>query len=112
MDESLETRRSVLANPLASLDSTAQTGHGGDWQEEVFLKIKSMKDMYLGELNHMHQKITARLEQPDCIQQSEKLDKLKIFKAMLERVIAFLSVSSKENITLSTRKNWALIRSK
>ncbi|GKV06765.1 hypothetical protein SLEP1_g18610 [Rubroshorea leprosula] len=63
MDESLETRRSVLANPLASLDSTAQTGHGGDWQEEVFLKIKSMKDMYLGELNHMHQKITARLEQ-------------------------------------------------
>ncbi|GLU05071.1 hypothetical protein SLE2022_221910 [Rubroshorea leprosula] len=63
-----------------------------------------MKDMYLGELNNMHQKITARLEQPDSIQQSEKLDKLKIFKAMLERIIAFLSVYSKENITLSDKE--------
>ncbi|GKV49898.1 hypothetical protein SLEP1_g56621 [Rubroshorea leprosula] len=84
----------------SSLDCTAQTGHGGhDWQEEVFQKIKSMKDMYLGELNNMHQKITARLKQPESIQWSEQLDKLKIFKAMLERIIAFLSVSSKENIT-------------
>ncbi|GLU05060.1 hypothetical protein SLE2022_221820 [Rubroshorea leprosula] len=92
--------------PLASLDSTAQTGHGDDWQEEVFQKIKSMKDMYLGELNDMHQKITARLERPDSIQWSEKLEKLKIFKAMLERIIAFLSVSSKENITLFHKEKW------
>ncbi|GLT60105.1 hypothetical protein SLA2020_328870 [Shorea laevis] len=47
---------------MTSLDSTAQTGHGDDWQEEVFQKIKSLKDMYLGALNDMHQKVTGKLQ--------------------------------------------------
>ncbi|MBA0622984.1 hypothetical protein Godav_008482, partial [Gossypium davidsonii] len=92
-----------------SLDSTAQTGHsnGGDWQEEVYqkllanhpvpdlmLQIKAMKETYFSELNEMHQKISAKLlQQP----KSEQLEKLKIFKTMLERILHFLTVS-KANI--------------
>ncbi|TKY74540.1 Mediator of RNA polymerase II transcription subunit 15a [Spatholobus suberectus] len=87
----------------ASLDSTAQTGQssGGDWQEEVYQKIKSMKESYLPELNEMYKKIATKLQQHDSLPQqpkSDQLEKLKVFKAMLERIIAFLQVS-KSNIS-------------
>ncbi|KAF2323114.1 hypothetical protein GH714_033517 [Hevea brasiliensis] len=87
---------------VASLDSTAQTRHanGGDWQEEVYQKIKGMKETYLPELNEIYQKIATKLQQHDSLPQqpkSEQLEKLKIFKTMLERIISFLQVS-KNNI--------------
>ncbi|KAI3692446.1 hypothetical protein L6452_32262 [Arctium lappa] len=85
-----------------SLDSTAQTGNpnGGDWQEEVYQKIKAMKDLYLLDLNDMHQKILAKLQQHDSLPQqpkNEQLEKLKVFKNMLERFMAFLQIP-KHNI--------------
>ncbi|KAL5855454.1 hypothetical protein ACOSQ4_005256 [Xanthoceras sorbifolium] len=85
----------------ASLDSTAQTGHanGGDWQEEAYQKIKAMKEMYYPELNEMYQKITTKLQQHDSLPQppkSEQLEKLKLFKSMLERIITFLQVSKND----------------
>ncbi|CAL5441832.1 unnamed protein product [Camellia sinensis] len=87
---------------LASLDFTAQTGNASseDWQEEVYQKIKTMKDEYLPELNEMYQKIVGKLQQHDSLPQqpkNENLEKLKIFRTMLERMIAFLQVS-KSNI--------------
>ncbi|KAL7161255.1 hypothetical protein ACSBR2_041827 [Camellia fascicularis] len=87
---------------VASLDFTAQTGNAssGDWQEEVYQKIKNMKDEYLPELNEMYQKIVGKLQQHDSLPQqpkNENLEKLKIFKNMLERIMAFLQVS-KSNI--------------
>ncbi|XP_012444235.2 mediator of RNA polymerase II transcription subunit 15a [Gossypium raimondii] len=50
---------------LSSTDSTARTGHenGGDWQGEVYQKIKAMKETYFSELNEIHQKIAAKLLQ-------------------------------------------------
>ncbi|GMH15464.1 hypothetical protein Nepgr_017305 [Nepenthes gracilis] len=42
----------------ASLDSTAQTGNTVDWQEEVYQKIKAMKELYYADLNEMYQKIS------------------------------------------------------
>ncbi|GKV24874.1 hypothetical protein SLEP1_g34422 [Rubroshorea leprosula] len=66
--------------------------------------------MYLGEMNDMYLKITAKLQQHESMQQqsrSEQLDKLKIFKAMLERILGFISVSSKENITPQHREKWS-----
>nr|XP_023926943.1 mediator of RNA polymerase II transcription subunit 15a-like isoform X3 [Quercus suber] len=87
----------------ASLDSTAQTGHanGADWQEEVYQKIETMKDLYLPEISEMYQKITAKLQLHDSLPQqskSDQLEKLKVFKTMLERIITFLQVS-KNNIS-------------
>ncbi|XVE89026.1 hypothetical protein DITRI_Ditri19aG0116900 [Diplodiscus trichospermus] len=92
-----QSQRAVPETSSTSLDSTAQTGHanGGDWQEEVYQKIKTMKETYLPEINEMYQKIAAKLQQHDSLPQqpkSEQLDKLKNFKTMLERIIAFLSV--------------------
>ncbi|XVE91247.1 hypothetical protein DITRI_Ditri20bG0138500 [Diplodiscus trichospermus] len=106
-----QSQRTVPETSSTSLDSTAQTGHanGGDWQEEVYQKIKTMKETYLPELNEMYQKISAKLQQHDSLPQqpkSEQLDKLKIFKTMLERIIAFLSVS-KANIIPSYQEKLA-----
>ncbi|XP_030967726.1 mediator of RNA polymerase II transcription subunit 15a-like isoform X2 [Quercus lobata] len=84
--------------------STAQTGHanGAGWQEEVYQKIETMKDLYLPEINEMYQKIAAKLQQHyDSLPQqstSDLLEKLKVFKIMLERIITFLQVS-KNNIS-------------
>ncbi|XAR54494.1 hypothetical protein NMG60_11029639 [Bertholletia excelsa] len=82
----------------ASLDSTAQTGNvnSEDWQEEIYQKIKTMKEAYLPELNEMYQEIAGKLQQHDSLPQqpkNEQLEKLKISKAMLERIMAFLQVS-------------------
>ncbi|KAK4590178.1 hypothetical protein RGQ29_020645 [Quercus rubra] len=88
----------------ASLDySTAQTGHanGADWQEKVYQKIETMKDLFLPEISEMYQEIAAKLQQPDSIPRqlkSDQLGKLKVFKTMLERIITFLQVS-KNNIS-------------
>ncbi|KAK4590198.1 hypothetical protein RGQ29_020657 [Quercus rubra] len=59
-----------------------------------------MKDLYLPEINEMHQKIVAKLQQHDSFPQqskSDQLEKMKVFKTMLERIITFLQVS-KSNI--------------
>ncbi|XP_011044887.1 PREDICTED: mediator of RNA polymerase II transcription subunit 15a-like isoform X1 [Populus euphratica] len=92
----------------ASLDSTAETGHanGAAWQEEISQKIKVMKETYLPDINEMYQRIATKLQQHDPLPQqpkSEQLEKLKVFKVMLERVIAFLQVS-KNNITLNFKE--------
>ncbi|KAK3187914.1 hypothetical protein Dsin_027475 [Dipteronia sinensis] len=100
MSNSLQPNSGGTSNnppdPVASLDSTAGQSNGGDWQEEVYQKIKVMKEMYFPELNEMYQKIATKLQQHDSLPQqpkSEQLEKLKIFKNMLERIIGFLQVS-------------------
>uniref|UniRef100_A0A2N9G9F9 Mediator complex subunit 15 KIX domain-containing protein n=1 Tax=Fagus sylvatica TaxID=28930 RepID=A0A2N9G9F9_FAGSY len=78
----------------------------GDWQEEVYQMIKAMKDMYLPEISEMYQKIDAKLQQHDSLPQqsnSDQLEKLKIFKTMLERIISFLQVA-KTNISLGYKE--------
>ncbi|KAJ7962802.1 mediator of RNA polymerase II transcription subunit 15a-like [Quillaja saponaria] len=96
------SQRALPETSPTSLDSTAQTGqiNGGDWQEEVFQKINTMKETYIQELNDMHGKIVSKLGQQDSLPQQtnkDQLEKLRIFKAMLERIIAFLQVP-KSNI--------------
>nr|GEY84946.1 NB-ARC domains-containing protein [Tanacetum cinerariifolium] len=58
-------------------------------REEVFQKIQAMKDLYLHDLNGLHQKILGKLQiQP----KNEQIEKLKVFKNMLERFMAFLQI--------------------
>uniref|UniRef100_A0A2P2Q3M6 Mediator of RNA polymerase II transcription subunit 15a-like n=1 Tax=Rhizophora mucronata TaxID=61149 RepID=A0A2P2Q3M6_RHIMU len=47
----------------ASLDSSPQTGHTGDWQEDVYQKVKAMKETYYPELNELYQRVAAKLQQ-------------------------------------------------
>ncbi|XP_058004750.1 mediator of RNA polymerase II transcription subunit 15a isoform X2 [Hevea brasiliensis] len=93
-----QSQRPLPETSSTSLDLTAQTIHanGGDWQEEVYQKIKDMKEMYLPELNVIYQKLATKLQQHDSLQQQRKsvdLEKIKMFKTLLERIIAFLQVS-------------------
>ncbi|KAI5593562.1 hypothetical protein BDE02_03G022000 [Populus trichocarpa] len=65
-----------------------------------------MKEIYFPEINEMYQRIAAKLQQLDSHPQqpkSEQLEKLQVFKAMLERLITFLQVS-KNNITPSFKE--------
>ncbi|KAI9084592.1 hypothetical protein K1719_033580 [Acacia pycnantha] len=104
-----QSQRNLPDSSSTSLDSTAQTGKSGgdDWQEEVFQKIKSMKESYLRELTEMHQKIAAKLQLHEPLPhqaKSEQLEKLKIFKTMLERLIAFLQVSKGQIVPVFKEK--------
>ncbi|CAI0459425.1 unnamed protein product [Linum tenue] len=85
--------------PTGPGDSTVQTDetNGVDWREEVYQKIKTMEDMYLPELNEMRQKFDAKLqEQP----KTGQLEKLKMFKIMVDRMLSFLQVS-KDDVQVS-----------
>ncbi|CAN1229491.1 Mediator of RNA polymerase II transcription subunit 15a [Linum grandiflorum] len=106
-----QSQRALPETSSTSLDSTAQTGqtNGMDWQEEVYQKIKAMKEMYLPELNEMFLKIASKLHQHDSLPQppkSDQLDKLKMFKTMLERMINFLQVP-KESVIPSFKDKLA-----
>ncbi|XP_019448069.1 PREDICTED: mediator of RNA polymerase II transcription subunit 15a-like isoform X2 [Lupinus angustifolius] len=95
-------QRPIPETSSTSLDSTAQTGqpNGDDWQEEVYQKIKTMKENYLPELNEMYQKVATKLQQHDSLShqpKTDQLERLKVFKMMLERIITFLQVP-KSNI--------------
>lgn len=53
-----------------------------------------MKEKYLPELNKMYQRTLAKLQELESLQQPKpgQHGKLKLFKTMLERAIAFLQV--------------------
>ncbi|KAL8264109.1 hypothetical protein R6Q59_022239 [Mikania micrantha] len=92
-----QQQRAMPEASSTSLDSTAQTSNpnGGDWQEEVYQKIKAMKELYLHDLSDMHQKILSKLQQHDSLPQqpkNEQFEKLKVFKNMLERFMQFLQI--------------------
>ncbi|CAA2986230.1 mediator of RNA polymerase II transcription subunit 15a isoform X1 [Olea europaea subsp. europaea] len=97
----VQSHRAIAEASLSSLDSSSQPGNanGGDWQEEIFQKIRSMNDMYFPELNEMYQKMAAKLQKHDSLPQqptNEPLEKLRFFKVMLERLLMFLRISKNE----------------
>ncbi|XP_076905722.1 mediator of RNA polymerase II transcription subunit 15a-like [Bidens hawaiensis] len=85
------------ARPEASSNLTGQTSNqnSGDWQEEAYQKIKAMKELYLLDLNYIHQKVLSKLQQHDSLPQqpkNEQIEKMKVFKNMLERFMQFLQI--------------------
>ncbi|KAL8216475.1 hypothetical protein R6Q57_023312 [Mikania cordata] len=94
---SFNQQRAMAEASSTSSDSTAQTGNpnSGDWQEEVYQKVKAMKDKYLPELTDIYQKFIGRLQQHDSLPQQpngEHVEKLKKLKYMLECCIKFLQI--------------------
>ncbi|KAL6844352.1 hypothetical protein ACP4OV_026025 [Aristida adscensionis] len=67
----------------ASVDSSPQTGHlgSGDWQEESYQMIKSLKDQYFAELNDLYNKISMKLHVDSQI------------LMMLDQILHFLQIS-------------------
>ncbi|XP_004295723.1 PREDICTED: uncharacterized protein LOC101315323 [Fragaria vesca subsp. vesca] len=77
--------------------------NGGDWQEEVYQKIVVLKEKYYPELHEMYQKIANKLHQLESLDSlmstpNPNSAKLKMFKTMLERLMAVLQLS-KSNIS-------------
>ncbi|XP_068311053.1 mediator of RNA polymerase II transcription subunit 15a-like [Pyrus communis] len=96
--QSRENQMNPQLQTMNLQDCRAQTGHanGSASKEEVYQKIKVMKEMYLTELSEIYQKYATQLQQPDSLPQPpkpEQLEKLKMFKTMLERLISVLQIS-------------------
>ncbi|KAI3942112.1 hypothetical protein MKW92_025370 [Papaver armeniacum] len=71
------------------------TGNDVDVQEEVYQKIKSMREKYLPVLSHVHQKISQKCQQHDSLPQppkSEQLERLKALKNMLDKIMRLLNL--------------------
>ncbi|XP_026450972.1 mediator of RNA polymerase II transcription subunit 15a-like [Papaver somniferum] len=78
----------------ASIDA-AITGNAVDVQEDVYQTIKFMREKYLPDLNKMHQKISLICEQYDSLPQppkSEQIERLKMFKNLLDQMMGFLNL--------------------
>ncbi|PIA53271.1 hypothetical protein AQUCO_00900092v1 [Aquilegia coerulea] len=102
----IQSQRVLPEASSTSMDSTSQTGQANtaDWQEEAYQKIKAMKEMYLPDLLEMHHKLSVKFQQHETVAQQPKdqMDKLRLMKIYLERIITFLQVS-KNNIPLTHR---------
>ncbi|KAK3145271.1 hypothetical protein QOZ80_4AG0326560 [Eleusine coracana subsp. coracana] len=68
----------------------------GNWQEELYQEIKTMKNKYLPELSDLCNKISMKLQQIDNHMPSQKLtdqyEKMKNFKLLVERTLQFLQI--------------------
>ncbi|KAM1049219.1 hypothetical protein ACFX2C_028342 [Malus domestica] len=109
-DQQKQLHQSQRALPETPSNCRVQTGNAtvGDWQEEVFQKIKVMKEMYLPELTEIHQKIITKLPQLVSLPEySERSERLKMFKTMIERLISTLQIS-KNYITPGLKDKWGL----
>ncbi|KAH6796151.1 hypothetical protein C2S51_037137, partial [Perilla frutescens var. frutescens] len=78
-----------------------QTGNasGGDWEEEVYQKIKSMHEMYYPKLNEMYQRVAAKLQRFEALPQqpkNEQLEKLRFLMRLLEHLIMFLRTNKND----------------
>ncbi|XP_056864070.1 mediator of RNA polymerase II transcription subunit 15a [Raphanus sativus] len=107
-----QSQRTLPEMPSSFLDSTAQpeSGNGVDWQEEVFQKITAIKEAYLPDVVEIYRRTAAKVQQMDSVPQqrgSQQFEKLKQFKAAVERMMQFLLVS-KSNIIPSLKDNVAI----
>ncbi|KAF7105410.1 hypothetical protein CFC21_106224 [Triticum aestivum] len=87
------------ASSSTSADFTAQSGHAGagDWQEDIYQMIQSLKDQYFAQLIELFNKISVKLHHVDSIippqKPSEQYDRMKSFKIMLDRILQMLQMS-------------------
>ncbi|KAK4720734.1 hypothetical protein R3W88_010967 [Solanum pinnatisectum] len=85
-----------------------ENANGVDWQEEVYQKIKYMKEMYLSNLKDLYENIAHQVFwfttlQHDSLHhrlQNENIEKLKMFKVTLEHIMLFLQLR-KQDIELN-----------
>ncbi|KAF8107302.1 hypothetical protein N665_0124s0093 [Sinapis alba] len=72
---------------------------GGDWREETYQKIKSLREKYILDLTTMFQKLSDKLQKIDSLPQQKMMmpydpvKKLRAGKAALEQCFVYLNVS-------------------
>ncbi|XP_031114639.1 mediator of RNA polymerase II transcription subunit 15a-like [Ipomoea triloba] len=93
-----QARQQLLSQNITCLDSTGNA-NVGDWQEEAYQKIKAMKETYYMDLNELFQKIAGKLGQLDSVPQqpkNEQIEKLKMLKVMVERLLHMLRLNKND----------------
>ncbi|TVU07160.1 hypothetical protein EJB05_47202 [Eragrostis curvula] len=106
-------------------DSTAQTDYPGpgDWQEELYQMIKTLKNQYQPEISDLYNKVSMKLQYIDNHMPAQKVtelyEKIKNFKLMLDRTLMFLNIdknsvqlSLKEKIPLYERQIVSILKSR
>nr|XP_043622083.1 mediator of RNA polymerase II transcription subunit 15a-like [Erigeron canadensis] len=113
----MQQQRAKPEASSTSSDSTAQTGNpnGGDWQQEVYQKIKAMKDKYLLHLKDVYHITISKLHQYDSFpQQFEKLKKyiqaMEHYMSVLQIDKTKISLIHKEKLGLFERDIVCIIR--
>ncbi|KAJ3693119.1 hypothetical protein LUZ60_012214 [Juncus effusus] len=96
-----------VASSPASMDSTAQTGPNELAVEEVYQKLKTMKETYFNDLREIYQRLSMKLNQIDPAlmgepKVAEQIEKMKNFKNALER---FLNILQLNKSTLQLQVN-------
>ncbi|KAJ3693120.1 hypothetical protein LUZ60_012215 [Juncus effusus] len=91
----------------ASMDSTARTGPNELAVEEVYQKLKTMKETYFNDLREIYQRLSMKLNQIDPAlmgepKVAEQIEKMKNFKNALER---FLNILQLNKSTLQLQVN-------
>ncbi|OIT35983.1 PREDICTED: mediator of RNA polymerase II transcription subunit 15a-like [Nicotiana attenuata] len=99
--ELYQLQRATPEASSTSLDSTVLRGNaiGADWQEEVYQKIKFMKEMYLSKLNYLYQKIASKMQQLDSLPQrpqNEQIETFKMLKITLGHILLFLRLNKQD----------------
>eukprot|EP01018_Ginkgo_biloba_P031994 Gb_13858 [translate_table: standard] len=95
--QQLQTQQRGLQEASStSMDSSGQTGQAavGDWQEKVYQKLQSLKEMYYPEIKELYTRLTLKCQQPMATDQFEKL---KHYKNTLQRMVQYFQVP-KNNI--------------
>ncbi|KAK4775189.1 hypothetical protein SAY86_010124 [Trapa natans] len=89
-----QSQRGLVEASSMPLDSTVQAGQAksDDELEEIFMKLKSMKEKYLLDVNEVYQRVIIKLQQP----KTEQVESLKMFKSSLERTITVLQLPKSE----------------
>ncbi|KAI7755838.1 hypothetical protein M8C21_011636 [Ambrosia artemisiifolia] len=120
---SYSQQRAMPEASSTSSDSTAQTRNpnSGDWQEEVYQKVKTMKEKYFQDLVELYRKFIGRLQQHDSLPRQpngDQVEKLKKYKHLLECFMKFLelpknklSLNHKEKLGAYEREIFNLISS-
>ncbi|CAL5379804.1 unnamed protein product [Camellia sinensis] len=90
---------SEIQSSIPVVSSMARHTSGDDWKEELHGKIKTMKDLYLPELEELKEKISIKLHQIDTIPQHPKMadyEKLKLAESLRKKAFVFLHMPKSE----------------
>ncbi|CAN6468874.1 unnamed protein product [Victoria cruziana] len=93
-----QSQRVLSEASSAPMETTPQPTHATtiDWQEEVYQKIKALKDLYFDELNDLYQKLTLKCQQQEALgqtqMQSEQIDKLRNYRNVLKTTLTYLTI--------------------
>ncbi|KAL9306274.1 hypothetical protein AtEden1_Chr1g0017251 [Arabidopsis thaliana] len=82
---------------------------GDDWREEVFQKLRSMRERYLPHVTDVYQRLADKLNHEESLpqlQRSKHIDKLQSMKTNIEQLIQVLSLRKRNIMPILKDCRW------